>query len=365
MKIHIFIAHMGIGGSERVCVNLANEWAKKHEVHIVVLNLDNDVNTHLLDERVSVHQLGVSRLRYAALPMLRYISKNKPEFMFIFGMEMAVILNKLKKLRLTDIKMVVRVLNNVNISLAKEDHVSPVVENYLKKSQIVMRDMDAVVSQCKAMGEMLIESGVVSRDRLRVIYNPVSANLIEKVEAIRREKKADRNIKIITFIGRIDPQKQPDHLIRAFEKINKSIPEAKLRLVGDGNLTQQTKKLVADLKLSENVIFDGVRKDMENVYADTDVVILTSAYEGMPNALIEAIGCGIPVVSYDCPIGPAEIVEDGVNGFLIKQDEIEELADKTVLALRQSWDSDVIKATCKKFDVVSIAGSYEELFRQI
>ena len=90
MKIHIFIAHMGIGGAERVCVNLANEFAEMgNEVHIVVLNLDNDVNTHLLDSRVQVHPLGVSRLRYAAPAMLRYVKKYRPPFLFVFGNEMA------------------------------------------------------------------------------------------------------------------------------------------------------------------------------------------------------------------------------------------------------------------------------------
>ena len=74
MKIHIFIAHMGVGGAERVCVNLANELAERgHEVHILVLNLDNDINTHLLNKRVAVHSLGVSRLRYSVFAMLKYI----------------------------------------------------------------------------------------------------------------------------------------------------------------------------------------------------------------------------------------------------------------------------------------------------
>ena len=117
MIIHIFIARMGIGGAERVCVNLANEFAAKgHEVHIVVLNLDNDVNTHLLDSRVRVHPLGVSRLRYAAPTMLRYVKKYRPPFLFVFGNEMAVILNKMRKLHLLNTPLVVRVLNNVNIS---------------------------------------------------------------------------------------------------------------------------------------------------------------------------------------------------------------------------------------------------------
>ena len=157
---------MGIGGSERVCVNLANEWAKDHEVHIVVLNLENDVNTHLLDERVKVHELGVSRLRYAAIPMFRYIKKYDPEFLFIFGTEMAVILDKLKKMRLVKTRLVVRILNNVNISLSKDDHVSPVVENYLKKAQSRMKEMDVIIAQCKAMGNMLKRAYRVSDDKL-------------------------------------------------------------------------------------------------------------------------------------------------------------------------------------------------------
>ena len=95
MKIHIFIAHMSIGGAERVCVNLANEFVKKgHEVHIVVLNLENDVNTHLLDERVQVHSLGVSRLRYSFLAIFKYVKKYRPPFMFVFGNEMAVYFQK-------------------------------------------------------------------------------------------------------------------------------------------------------------------------------------------------------------------------------------------------------------------------------
>jgi len=364
MVIHIFIAHMGVGGSERVCVNLANEWAETgNEVHIAVLNLDNDVNTHLLNKNVQVHELGVSRLRYSALPMLKYLKRYKPSFIFVFGKEMAIIMNKLRKLKLTRVKVVVRILNNVNISLAKEDNVSPVVEKYLQAAQSQMAAMDATVAQCKAMGKMVVEAGIVDEKKMSVIYNPVSKALIEKVEAVRKEDMTAKGR--ITFIGRIDPQKQPEQLIEAFKLVKNKMPEATLRIVGDGNLMEQTKRQVQELGLANDVIFDGIRKDMEQVYAVTDAVILSSQYEGMPNALIEAIGCGIPVVSYDCPIGPAEIVEDGVNGFLVKQDDIQELADKTCLALKQSWDRDIIKATCKKFDVTEIAKSYIEIFKKL
>jgi len=367
LKIHVFIAHMGVGGAERVCVNLANEWAERgHEVNISVLNLDNDINTHLLNTSVRVHELGVSRLRYAFLPMLRYIRKNKPEFMFVFGNEMAIIINKLKKFHLVDTRIVVRVLNNVNISLAKEDNVSPIVENYLKSAQKQLSDMDYVIAQCRDMRNMIVEKGIVSKDHIQVVYNPVSRELIKKVSDIKAsEKDNSKKGKSITFIGRVDPQKQPEMLIKTFDEVHRQMPEAVLRIVGDGNLMEQTKEQVKTLGLEGCVIFDGIRKDMENVYAASDVVILSSQYEGMPNVLIEAIGCGIPVVSFDCPIGPAEIVEDGVNGFLVPQDDVQLLAERTVTALRQDWDADIIKSTCQKFDVGNIADTYEEIFNAL
>lgn len=366
MKIHVFIAHMGIGGAERVCVNLANEWVRRgHEVHICVLNLDNDINTQLLDNGVEVHELGVSRLRYSPIPMLRYIKEQKPEFMLIFGNEMAVIINKLRQLRLTKMKTVVYVLNNVNISLAKEDNVSPIVEKYLKSAQKQLANMDCVVAQCNDMRDMIERKGIVSNERMRVIYNPVSSELVENVSKLRAQSGEIKKRNRVTFIGRVDPQKQPQQLVVAWSKIHEQLPNAILKIVGDGNLMQQTKRQVKSLGLEESVVFEGLRKDMENVYNETDVVILSSQYEGMPNVLIEAIGCGIPVVSYDCPIGPAEIIEDGKNGYLVEQDNVNMLAQKTIQALSQSWDSEAIKETGYKFDVKNIADDYEEIFNAL
>jgi len=368
MVIHIFIAHMSIGGAERVCVNLANEFAEMgNEVHIVVLNLENDVNTHLLDSRVQVHPLGVSRLRYAAPAMLRYVKKYKPPFLFVFGNEMAVILNKMRKIRLLNTPLIVRVLNNVNISLAKEDNVSPIVENYLQKAQKQLADMEYVIAQCDAMKEQLIEKKLVKKEQISRVYNPVSRVLISKTMEIRipfAKREAERT-KEIVFIGRLDPQKNLPHLIEAFAVVNKKMPNTCLRLIGNGNLTDAIKKIVEDKGLSEYVKFEGVCKDMENIYAKAEVIVLSSEYEGMPNCLIEAIGCGIPIVSYDCPIGPAEIVVDGVNGYLVEYNNIEQLAERLIMALDREWNEDEIKATCDKFRVENIAKKYLEVFEKV
>ena len=250
MKIHIFIAHMGVGGAERVCVNLANELAERgHEVHILVLNLDNDINTHLLNKRVEVHSLGVSRLRYSVFAMLKYIKNYQPPFLFVFGNEMAVILNKLKKLHLTKVPVIVRVLNNVEISLSKEDNISPLVEGYLKKAQKQLADMNHVIAQCSAMGEMLLNKKLVEKEKLTVVYNPVSRDLIRKVKEIRvpNENREDGRTYEIVFIGRIDPQKNLSHLLKAFAFVHERMKNTCLRLVGDGNVTEQMKKLASGL----------------------------------------------------------------------------------------------------------------------
>lgn len=361
-KVYIFIAHMGVGGAERVCVTLANEMVKAgREVHIIVLNLNNDVNTHLLSEKCIIHTLNVSRLRYTALAMLRFVKREKPESMLVFGNEMGIILNQLRKLHLIQLKIVLRVLNNVNISLKKEDDISPIVEKYLKKQQKQLKDMDFVVAQCKGMEEMLLEKDLVDRDKLQYIYNPYNETLIHQVEQVRQCKQTECETKNIYFIGRLDPQKNLEDLIHAFAIVTKRMDNVKLHLVGDGLLAANHKELVKKMGISDKVIFEGLRKDMENVYAYADLVVLCSEYEGMPNCLIEAIACGIPIVSYDCPIGPAEIVVDGTNGFLVPFGERQQMADKMQQALETSWNRAQICETANKFYATHIAAQYLEI----
>lgn len=368
MTIHLFIAHMGIGGAERVCVNLANEWNRLgHEVHLIVLNLDNDINTHLLAPEVQVHSLGVSRLRYTFLAMLKYIKKYHPKFLFIFGQEMAVILNKLKQLHLISTPLVVRVLNNVEITLSKEDHISPVVENYLKRTQKQLGEMEKVIAQCRGMEEMLLKNRLVASKDLICVYNPVSKDLIQKTEKLRipAEERDQNRKKQIVFIGRLEPQKNLTHLFRAFALVYKKHPETILHLYGEGGQQEKLQKLAEELSIEKNIVFEGTRKDMEQVYAAADMVVLSSEYEGMPNCLIEAIGCGIPIVSYDCPLGPKEIIVDDVNGYLVEYQNIEALAKGMNQCLERVWKEPEIQATAEKFDVTYIAEKYLEIFESI
>lgn len=362
MKVYMFIAHMGVGGAERVCVSLANEFHRLgNEVHIVVLDLKNDVNTQLLDEGISVHPLGVSRLRYAFFPMLSFVRKEKPESMLVFGNEMGILLNTMRRLHLIQLRIVLRVLNNVNISLDKAEHVSKTVENYLKKQQKQLKDMEEVVAQCDGMRQMLLERGLVTESQVHTIYNPVSEKIVQATEKAKAERSSDYTF---TFIGRIDPQKNVGDLLESFAIVHEKREHARLLIVGDGILTEEMKEKAKALGIESHVSFLGLRKDMENIYAASDAVVLTSKYEGMPNCLIEAIACGIPVVSYDCPIGPREIVVDDKNGYLVPFMDKEAMAEEMILCINKPWERSQIKESAKKFDVHAIAPKYLELLRK-
>lgn len=362
MRLYIFITDLGAGGAERVCVNLANELTNlSHEVHIVTLNLEKDVYSHILDKRIKVHSLEASRIRYGILPMVRLLRKEKAEMVLVFGNDMGSVLTKIRALGLLKCKIVVRVLNNIEITVSEEEKISPFVQKVLKKSQKDMKKMDFVIAQCRAMEKMLKEKIGLS-DTCRFIYNPVSKYLVENTKPVER---AEGEKKKIGFIGRLDPQKNVEHLIRAFAILCNEKNNVSLHLYGQGIHEQKAKEMTAELGIADKVFFEGVRNDMEKVYGDLDMVALSSKYEGMPNALIEAVAIGIPVVSYDCPIGPSEIIVEDVNGYLIPMDDVDALAAGMQRCLNKKWDVKAIRESAQKFRVETIAKEYIDVFEKV
>ena len=230
--------------------------------------------------------------------------------------------------------------------------------------------MEFLIAQCDAMAKQLLRQNLAKESSLKVIYNPVNPDLVAKVRELRLSLPvADEAYREITFIGRIDPQKNPADLIEAYEKLLDKVRERGtgqkivLRMVGSGNLEDRIRALVKEKGLTDNVIFDGIRQDMENVYATADVVALSSDYEGMPNCLIEAIASGIPVVSYDCPFGPGEIITEA-NGYLVPMGDTGALAEALYTALYKDWDVDAITASASKFSPKLAASELVDVFKK-
>lgn len=129
-------------------------------------------------------------------------------------------------------------------------------------------------------------------------------------------------------VGRFDYQKGFDELIKAWKKINAACPEWTLDIYGDGPLKEELTDQINRLGLSGQLILHAPVKNIMDVYLDSSIVVMTSRYEGLPMALLEAQACGIPMVAFACKCGPRDIIRQDKNGFLVAEGDLEDFAEK-------------------------------------
>lgn len=123
--------------------------------------------------------------------------------------------------------------------------------------------------------------------------------------------------KQVIFVGRLNEQKGLEYLVDTWAKVNKKHPDWALHMYGDGEQKQMLSQLIKEAGLERTVIVHQPTPIIMDKYLESSAFLLTSRFEGLPMVLIEALACGLPVVSFDCPWGPADIIRDGEDGFLV------------------------------------------------
>lgn len=173
----------------------------------------------------------------------------------------------------------------------------------------------------------------------------------------------------VLSMGRIVPQKGQDLLVRAWQRIADKAEGWKLRIVGDGPLLNEIKVYVEKNGLSGSVEFLPTTKDVLAMYRQASIYAMSSRFEGLPLVLIEAQSMGLPIVSFDCLTGPAEIVEDGRNGILVPPLDVEALAEALLSLIRDDRRrkefSDNALTAASRFDYGKIVGQWEKLLSEI
>lgn len=138
------------------------------------------------------------------------------------------------------------------------------------------------------------------------------------------------------FVGRLCMEKNPMRLLRLWKEIASRMPGWTLDIYGSGELEERMKDEIRWSSLSETVTMHGFVEDVSHVYAETDILLLTSITEGFPMVIIEAMRCGVPVVSTDCPSGPAEVIETGKTGMLVPLDDDSAYVDAVCRLMRDT-----------------------------
>lgn len=148
--------------------------------------------------------------------------------------------------------------------------------------------------------------------------------------------KHQQNNKQIVTIGRLTDQKNYIHLLHAWEKISQAIPDWHLNIYGEGEHHQMLDDYIVQEAL-QNVTLMGTTSDVKQVYEQSSFFVMSSKYEGLPMVLIEAQSFGLPIVSYNCPYGPSDVIQENQNGLLVEDQNIDKLAE-AILKLASSPD---------------------------
>ena len=152
---------------------------------------------------------------------------------------------------------------------------------------------------------------------------------------VHPDPAVERDPNLVIMMARLDPQKQLDHALQAWQRVQRELPDARLEIYGRGPLQTQLRDQIKQLKLAGSVTLAGFTTDPHSVYRRAGVCIMTSKFEGAPLTLLESFALGCPVVSYDLRYGPSDIIDDGVNGFLVPYGDRRAMADTIVRCLTE------------------------------
>ena len=166
-----------------------------------------------------------------------------------------------------------------------------------------------------------------ARNKGHILGNPVKQDMLDAQYIYRG------SIKNIVTCGRLNKQKNQSLLIRAFNQVHRSYPDISLQIYGSGDQLSALQHLINELSLEDSVQLMGRTEDVVSAYLNNDLFVLSSDYEGFPNALLEAMAVGIPCISTDCPTGPGDLIQHKHNGLLVGCGNVKDLAERICYAV--------------------------------
>ena len=360
-KITIMISTLCGGGAEGVCVSIANDFVKNGwKVDLIILNLQDESFLDLLSNKINLIVLNVKHARYSIIPLIKYLFKEEVKTVLIFNYELTIILLILRKILKLKIKIISRNINTLSIKLKflSEQNlwskyiVRPLIKYFYDKA-------DHVINQCEAMHKDLILNFPKLYSNSSVIYNPLSKKILDYSNEHNLNEIKKENY--LLCVGRLEKQKAFHLAIEAFAGVADKFKNLRLKIVGKGSLKNELKQKASDCFVENKVDFEGFQKDIIPYYLFAKGTLLTSYYEGYPNVLIESIAMNTPVISFDSPSGPNEIIQNGVNGYLVNYLDTNDLKNKISILLQKKFDYQKLKISIEKNQNKHIFKQYEDL----
>jgi len=360
VNITLVISSLSSGGAERVLVLLAEGFQRNgHRVTVVTL-YGTDLDFYKVPDgvqRLALNVAGNSSTLVQAIwnkvyrlwVLRRAIQSTQPDIVISFIDQINVITSL--------------ALTNTGYPIIATEHCDPSTISYgfiwERLRRITYPNIDRIVSVSKGVDRYF---DWLPKAQRAVIHNPLAPLVLSP-------KKHPATGRSLIAMGRLTQQKGFDILLQAFARLKDIYQEWTLTILGEGELRTELESLCDSLGLCDRVHLPGVVQTPYEVLLQADIFVMSSRFEGFGNVLIEAMACGLPVISTDCPSGPNEIIRDGVDGILVPNKDVDALAEAMDRLMsdedeRKRLSSCAMEAV-ERFSLEKIMGMWEKLLAQV
>lgn len=363
MRIVLLVSSLDHGGTERVVTSLCNAWsARGDEVTLVptysgggspFFDVPEAVDLVYLAQLVGIRKRSAVSYARRLYALRRLIAARNPDVVvsFLPNVNLAAILST-------------AFLRVPLIICERSDPTSYPHERIIGTlCRLTYRFADMLTVQTESVVTK-IDGFYPGQKTVRAVPNPLPDGLI----AHRKMARGPR--KILLSLGRLSAEKQVDKLVQAFAELAPFLSEWDLHIHGDGPQKPALAKQIRMTGLHGRVLLKGATKSPWEVMAAADVFVMTSRYEGFPNALLEAMGVGLPCIAFDCPSGPREISRDGQDALLVPLDDHVGLvaALKRLMSdenLRSMLGAQARESVHARFSLPEVVQKWDRLFHEV
>jgi len=354
----IFLRYLGGGGAETAMLNLAQSFSEHHVQVDLVLGKAWGTHLQKIPPNVRLVDLGASSSLSTLIALTRYLKKECPLGLISilhYANEIALCA---KRLANVPTRVVISEQNTISQALQEQSRLKKRLIPFFIKYFYPLAD--GIVACSHGVAQDLAQIGQLKN--IRPINNPVvSPTLLEKAqEPLQHPWFQSNEPPVILGVGKLEAQKDFPTLIRAFAQVQRAQP-ARLVILGWGPARPQLEALVKELGVEKDVDLPGYVYNPYPYMARAKLFVLSSAWEGLPTVLIEAMAVGTPVVSTNCPSGAAEILNNGQYGPLTPVGNAEALAEAILSLLSKTSQPVLDSAWLDQFSLPTVTQQYCEV----